>query len=190
MGFWGIPVDVVAVPTNPIDSDVSTVDTIQKMRWLARKSSSNPKVVQAVEECITRLHSGYSRRDLVRSIYWWIRTHVTFCEDEEILAQVLGYQDVNRELLVSPPVLLSMPRPMGDCDDFSTLCAAMLGCVSVPVKFIVIACDKEDHNRFSHVYCAAYLEDEQQWIPFDASHGKQLGWEYQGEVYRRVEWLV
>ena len=190
MSFWGIPITTVATATDSSNTDVSTVDTIARMRGIARMSSSDSRVVGAVQECLDTLPRLHSQRELMRVIYLWIRGHVTFEEDESILSQVLGYQDVQHELLISPPVLLSMPSPMGDCDDYSMLSASMLLCASIPVMFVVIACDENQPWRFSHVYCKAFDKEMGTWIPFDASHGKLLGWQYQGPVFRRAEWYV
>jgi transglutaminase-like putative cysteine protease len=187
MGFWGTPVTVTATATNPIDSDVSTMDTLHKMIVLARQCASDSKIVAGVGECLKR---GQTKHDLVRNIYHWVQRHVKFVEDEETLAHVLGYQDVAQELLIAPSVLLAMPVPMGDCDDFSMLTASMLLCAGIQCRYVVIAIDPAIPEKFSHVYCRAYIADENRWLAMDCSHGRMLGWEYQGEVYRRFECAI
>jgi hypothetical protein len=188
MGFWGIPISVQAVPTNPIDTDISTVDTIQQMIAIARVSSHSPRVVSVVDALQHSLPNKPSNLDLVRAIFWWIKNHVKFVSDESILGAELGYEDVNQELLIPADTLLAMAQPMGDCDDFSMLVASFMLCISVPVWFVAVAVDRDQPWRFSHVYCRVRVDGVS--IPFDASHGKQLGWETKSNVFRRMEWLV
>jgi transglutaminase-like putative cysteine protease len=190
MGFWGIPVSISSVATNPVDTDVSTVDTIHKMIAIARTSSSDSSVVHEVNTLLSNLHSNPSKREIARAIYLWIKSHVKFEEDEKILASQLGYEDVHQELLISPPVLLSMPKRMGDCDDFSMLAASMLLAAQIPCGFVTIAVDKNEPNRFSHVFVKCYLTDEGNAVNFDCSHGTHLGWMYKGPIYRYLEWKI
>ena len=52
----------------------------------------------------------------------------------------------------------------GDCDDISTLHAALLTALGVPVRFVAIRSIKEDPN-FDHVYIEA--NDGNEWIMYD-----------------------
>ena len=188
MGFWGIPITVNAVPTNPINTDISTRDTVQQMIAIARISSHSPQVASVVDSLLRSLPKNPATLDLVRAIFWWIKNHISFVEDEEILGQQLGYKDVNQELLIPPDTLLSMPTPMGDCDDFAMLAASFMLACSVPVWFVTVAVDPEQPGRFSHIYCKVMVDNSP--IAFDASHGAMLGWETKQNVFRRMEWLV
>jgi hypothetical protein len=188
VGFWGVPIAVQSRPTDPINTDVSTVDTIQQMMALARVSSHSSKITSIVDSLIRNLPKKPSQLDLVRAIYWWIKNHIAFKQDEEILGEHLGYQDVNQELLIAPDLLLSMPNPTGDCDDFSVLAASFMLACKIPVWFVAVAVDQEQPKRYSHVYCKVLADGE--IIPFDASHGTTLGWETKQRVFRRMEWLV
>lgn len=188
-GFWGPPAIIQAVPTNPIDTDVSTVATVQQMCVLARHASHGTHVISVLNKDIIK-SPRVSKRDVCRRIFWWIKQHIHFVEDETLLAYVLGYRDVHQELLIAPDRMLEMPHPMGDCDDFAMLTAAMALACGMAAKFTAIAVDEVEPFRFSHVYCSAYLSDEGEWIAMDTSHGKQLGWEYRGVIFRKAEWLV
>jgi hypothetical protein len=188
MGFWGIPISVQAVPTNPIDTDISTVDTIHQMIAIAKVSSHSPAIIHVVDSLLYNLPKNPSNLDLVRAIFWWIKNHVKFVSDESILGSELGYKDLNQELLIPADTLLHMTQPMGDCDDFSMLVASFMLCIGVPVWYVAVAVDQEQPWRFSHVYCKVLVDGES--IPFDASHGKQLGWETKNQVFRRMEWVV
>jgi transglutaminase-like putative cysteine protease len=158
---------------------------------LARSSASTPLISSIINSLLVSLPSHPSKRDLARAIWWWVKKHVTFCNDEEILANELGYEkDPMQELLIPPATLLAMPKPMGDCDDFSILTASLLKCAQIPCWFVSIAVDEETPERFSHVFVKCYLEDERQFMTMDVSHGGIPGWETQREVYRRAEWFI
>ena len=189
MSFWGQPVSLSVSQTNPFDNDSSTVETIHQMIAIAKVSSQTPLIASIVDSCIRSLHnSNPQKRDLVRAIFWWIKSHVRFCEDEKTLGEQLGYSDVNQELLIPPVTLLNMPQPMGDCDDFSMLVASLMLAAKVPVWFVTVAVDPSEPFKWSHVYCMVNINEVM--TPLDASHGKNVGWETQREVYRRQEWYV
>jgi hypothetical protein len=191
VGFWGLPIRLDIRPTDPINTDVSTVETIHQMIAIARLSATLPVIHSVVDSCLKTISSNPSKRDLARAIWWFVKKTVTFCQDEDILANEMGYEnDPNQELLIPPMTLLAMPVPMGDCDDFSTLMASILKCAQIPCWFVTIAVDEMEPERFSHVFVKCYLEDEGQFMSMDASHGNVPGWETQRQVYRRMEWLV
>jgi transglutaminase-like putative cysteine protease len=122
--------------------------------------------------------------ETVRAIYWYVKRHLTFCSDESLLAAQFGLGP-DKELLISPLVLLQMPTPMGDCDDYSLLLASLLKALLVPVKFVSVAVDEAEPWRFSHVYVKAMVDGG--WLALDASHGSYPGWEYGGKVFKQVE---
>lgn len=190
MGFWGIPVHIQSQASNPQDTDVSTAQTIHQMIALAKSSSTSPQIASIVNQCIASANSK-SHRDLVRAIFWWIKSHIQFVEDETIMAGVLGVDPahLDQELLIEPWVLVSMPQPMGDCDDFSTLLAACLVAAHLPCWFVTIACDPELPFKFGHVYVKVYLPDEGVTQYLDCSHGPIPGWE-QDKYFRKAEWRI
>jgi transglutaminase-like putative cysteine protease len=191
VGFWGLPIRLDVRPTDPQNTDTSTVDTIHQMIALAKASANTPVVNSVVNSCIQSLPKTYSNRDLARAIWWWVKRKVTFVTDEEILARHLGYEkDPFQELLIPPVTLLSMPTPMGDCDDFSLLVASLLTCAHIPCWYVAIAVDEDEPSRFSHVFVVCYLSDEDQRMTMDCSHGTVPGWETKRYVYRRMEWQV
>jgi transglutaminase-like putative cysteine protease len=124
---------------------------------------------------------------LIRAIFWYVKRKIRFRLDEDIVYNELGEQDWNQELLIDPGLMLSMPNPEGDCDDFSLLCASMLCAAHIKCTYVTIAADPEMPQRFSHIYVAAYVKSCR--VPMDCSHGNLLGWET-GKVYRKVEWDV
>ena len=190
-GFWGLPIRLDVRPTDPLNSDISTVDAIHQMIAIAKSSATTPLINSVVDTCLRSLSNNPSKRELARAIWWFVKQHITFCQDEEILAKVLGYEkDPNQELLIPPVTLLNMPTPMGDCDDYSMLVASLLVCAKIPCWFVTIAVDDMEPWRFSHVYVKCWLDDEGKFMVMDCSHGIVPGWETSRQQFRRMEWLV
>jgi hypothetical protein len=109
------------------------------------------------------------------SVWWYVKHRMKFVQDEKLLGSMLG-EPPQRELMISPAILLRMKEPQGDCDDFTMLVCALLKCLNVPFEIVTIAADPTAPERWSHVYAVALVEDGQR-IPIDASHGKFPGWE-------------
>ena len=189
-GFFGRPIQLDGRATDPFNSDTSTADTLRQMIGIANVSAKDPLIASVVDSCLVNLSSHPSKRSIARAIWWWVKNHVTFIEDEEIVAKELGFQDPNQELLIPPITLLHMPQPTGDCDDFSLLTASLLKCAHIPCWFVAIAVDEVERFRFSHVYVRCYLDDEQTYMAMDTSHGSVPGWETSRRTFRKIEWAV
>lgn len=193
-GVWGSPVAVLSHRTNRYDSDVSTAATIADMRRLARTYSHHPTVVAAVSSALSKRAVTSGHRDIAQALFYWVRGTVRFVEDETLLYQQLGVsaEDLDKELLIVPPVLLAMPVPMGDCDDFSVLLASMLLCAGLRPFFVTVAADATDPQKFSHVYVAAELADEGTHFCLDAGNrlpSVPAGWE-SSKVTRKAVWSI
>lgn len=191
---WGHPVVVRAERTDPWNSDVSTGDTVASMQRLAHEYAMDPVVAQATAAALCWLRADASDRDMAGAIFWWVRRHVTFVQDEQLMYEQLGVapQNLDKELLIPPPVLLRMPVPMGDCDDFSLLIASMALAIGLRPYFVTVAADAQDPQKFSHIYVAVWLEDEQAYLPLDAGNRLEHvppGWEA-GKVSRKAIWRV
>jgi len=190
--FGGLPVLTDSVPTNPRNSDQSVRDTIAKMVSIARASSHSDLVKAAVQDAVRGLNGNSTDEEIAKEIFYWVKAHVKFVEDETINALALGmdeYSAMDTELLITPEALLSMPQPMGDCDDFSTLTAAMLLVLDFNCAFVTIAADKSDPTMLSHVYVKVWLADENKGMYLDCSHGPFPGWET-SEYTRKIEWAI
>lgn len=187
--FGGIPSSFESVVTNPNSSDVSTTDTIALMTRYARDHVDSHQVQEAVHRATSFLPAKAPPAEVVQSIYDWVKNNVRFITDEEVLMAVFG-KGPDAELVLTPPRLLTMPVPMGDCDCISTLLASMLiaSGADVGVSFTTVAVDDKEPDRFSHVYVIATLPCGQE-IPLDASHGPEMGWEVNG-IYRKQVYEV
>ncbi len=161
-------------PRPPGDNDeANTAQTIARMAQYAREDSQNPIVRRAAYEAIG---SERNERSQAEAVHGWIRAHVRFIEDAE-LAQGVSSDPHQAEVLIRPVDLLTMPRPEGDCDDFSMLCAAMLRALGIRAWFKTVAAAVEDPEHYSHVYVVADVPGGP--LPLDCSHGAYPGWEVQ-----------
>jgi hypothetical protein len=116
------------------------------------------------------------------AVWRYVRDRVRFVRDEELVAsagsQLMGTDEVPVIEVLVRPVDMSgggVARRLGDCDDFSMWAASILVALGVPCSFVVMAGDRRDADRFSHVYVAAYENGER--VAIDASHGTVAGWE-------------
>lgn len=198
IGF-GVPYTLVRQSTTPWDNDRSTADTIALMRSLAVSGSRSPTIQAIANECLQQ-SQGFQHEDLrglCRCVYLWVKSHVTFAEDEAVANSRLGisYEEMNTpdgaiDMVIAPEVLVTMLNPMGDCDCFSTLLASIFIVLQIKCWFVSIKVDPNEPNRWSHVYVCVFLPDEQTMVPVDASHGNYLGWEQTDGVFERKLWDI
>ena len=172
------PAAAVRIAREPAGSgtDEQTARTVARMVALARGSggAAAPAVQRATADALRSLPTAAAAADRAAAIFWWVKGHVRFREDPP-----------DDEMLIEPALLLAMPQPQGDCDDFSTLTAAMLTVAGIPWEFVTVAADRSDPHRFSHVYVRALG-----YLALDTSHGARPGWEAEqdGGVTRKVVW--
>lgn len=189
---WGQSVSVQSTRTNPWNNDVSTRDTIRIMGSLARQYAGDPHVIAATAQALSA--GARTHRQIASAIFYWVRRNVRFVEDEQLMYQEFGIQPqyLDKELLIIPPLLLSMPEPMGDCDDFSLLLASMLLCAGLKPYWVTVAADKNDLRKFSHIYVCVSLQDEGTHMCLDAGNRLQMvppGWE-ENKVTRKAIWPI
>jgi transglutaminase-like putative cysteine protease len=194
-GAFGRPVTIQRKVTNRWNSDVSTVDTIRILRRLARQYATDPYVEYAVAEATSRLGANVSDRQIACALFYWVRQTVSFVEDETLLYEELGVapENLDKELLIVPPLLLQMPQPMGDCDDFSLLLAAMALAADLRAYYITVAADASDPQKFSHIYVCVELADEGSHLCLDAGNRYQAvppGWEECTHIHRKAIWRI
>lgn len=85
------------------------------------------------------------------------------------------------ETLATPVITLA--TKIGDCDDQTTLLAALLESVGYPTRFVIAAYHYPD--EFEHVYMQACVAGE--WLAMDATEQCALGWEPPGAVTLQIE---
>lgn len=165
----------------PADDDAAVFQTLDAINAIAQRTAREPEVLAAAAYATDDLPAGCSRRETCEAVWAWVRRHVRFVQDESLFAGA-------REVLVEPPLLLTMQDPRGDCDDFTMLLLAMLQSLCIPARAIVIGADPEQPTRFSHVCAEAVLEDGSR-MTLDASHGPYAGWEAPLRT-RRLPWTL
>lgn len=173
--------------TDPTDTDLSTAHTVALMANHARDAAGSSIVLDARDEILEHLHEGSSEGELLEATFHWIKERVQFVQDESLVKRLFGI-DSGKELLITPERLLTMPHPMGDCDDFSTLCCSLLLSMGIQCDFVTIAAQRDTPDKFSHVYCVATLPSGEK-VNLDTSHGKAVGWEAPN-IYRKQIWNV
>jgi hypothetical protein len=173
-------------PTHPLNSDISTSDTIQLMYQHSQSDINHELIREAIQEIKDNANNEEDESELVERVFDYVKEKVQFVEDETILNELFGI-DRGVELLIKPARLLSMPRPMGDCDDFSMLSHSLLSGLGIQSNFVTVAADKNNPKKWSHVYLVAKLKDGRE-IPIDTSHGKYVGWEAPN-ITRKDVWV-
>ena len=167
------------------DSELSTEQTVRKMCELIREGAAHP-LIRSIAERLGRWADG-SGVKVCWDAFWFCKHHVRFAVDETAVLALFGEQN-QVDFLMSPPVLLAMRRPAGDCDDFTMLCCALLECRGIPWEIVTIACDRAEPGRWSHVYCRAILPDGRR-LALDPTNGRYPGWEVPAvDVFRRQFW--
>lgn len=171
--------------TDPNNSDKSVSDTIGMMGVHANNATASPQIANALTQA--RINEKDSEDSIISKVFSFIKRKVKFVEDESQLSYLFSIPN-SKELLITPPVLLTMNNPRGDCDDFSMLACSMLMACGIKCDFKTIAADENLPEQFTHVYCQVTTSDGRK-IPFDASHGKEVGWET-NKRFREMVWPI
>ncbi len=169
--FSGLPVRIAAAK-RPDDDEAATAQTIVLMSAYAAEDSRHPWIRAAALDATGQ---ATDQRAQLAAIHRWIRGRVRFVEDSELSRPFSSTPDAD-EVLVRPADLLAMPRPAGDCDDFSMLTAAMLLTLGIRPEYVTIAADPKAPHLYTHVYVVAHLADGTA-VAMDTSHGSAPGWQ-------------
>jgi transglutaminase-like putative cysteine protease len=152
--------DFVAPYTVPVpDGDAGIAATIREMEKLVygAKGVKSWAVRQAAIEAVRGVERGQHEID---SVFHWVRDHIEFRGEYS-------------ETLQSPEATLRLGA--GDCDDQSTLQAALLASLGYRTRFRTVAM-RDDPEEYSHVYLEVL--DAGHWTPLDTTvQGSYPGWE-------------
>lgn len=148
--------------------DAGVDKTIEEMRRMARADASSAEVRQLV---------GRFRDDdwgFLQDAFRYVVKTVPYISDP-----------AGEEFVVAPRHLIAKRWVGGDCDDMSTLLAALLIATGRKVWFKTIEW-KPDVSGFTHVYLLGEVPSAQLAIPLDAVKGPTgFGWEKR--PYRRAK---
>lgn len=178
---WTGPVQL-SLAALPGESDEQTAATVAAMRRLAIEDSRSPQI----RDLAGRLPFA-SGRDYANAVYAHVRRLVRFRRDDAAARELPRGADVI-EVLIRPVDLVRMREPVGDCDDFAMLAAALLLARGVACSFATVAADTGDCSRYSHVYVVAHTDAGD--VAIDASHGPYAGWEAPDVCGKRRLWRV
>jgi transglutaminase-like putative cysteine protease len=149
------------------DGSRGTQQTLNIMRALAVNGSKSVPVREAALAVIKQ--AAIAPRDYlgeIRSLFLFVRDKIRYTRDV-----------VDVETLQTPDYTLRMG--VGDCDDKSTLLAAMLRSIGHPatLEFRAIGTGAPDPSIFRHVYVVANYMGQR--IPLDPTNQtKGPGWEF------------
>lgn len=122
---------------------------------LMRRFIHDYKKASQVRETALTLISGVRQKDWVgevRAIFNWVRDHIRYT------------RDINGVETLQTP-LATMELGAGDCDDKTTLLAALLESIGHPTR--LVAAGYQAPRRYSHVYLETRLGAR--WVPLDAT---------------------
>lgn len=135
-----------------------TTQTLHLMRKLANQFKRDPYI----REVTLSLIAGLQPKDWIgeiRTVFEYVRDRIRYARDIH-----------GAETLQTPPVTLDLEA--GDCDDKSTLLAAMLGSIGHPTRFVAVGYERP--GAYSHVYVET--RHGSRWIAMDATVKQPLGW--------------
>ena len=96
------------------------------------------------------------------AIFQWVKQNVEFRGEVD-------------ELIQSPVKTIKLKA--GDCDDHSTLLAALLMSVGFKARFKTVASDRSQPQQFTHVYVEVFIPGKG-WVPADTTvKTSVLGWQ-------------
>lgn len=141
--------------------DPAIFKTIKHMQRLAfgPEGVGHPQVRIAAIEAV---RGAIKNVDEIDHVLAWVKRNIEF-------------RGEHAETLQSPVVTLQLAA--GDCDDHSTLVAAMLSSIGYKTAFRTVATSPND-PQFSHVYAVVRDKRSPRWIAIDTTVGQSYaGWE-------------
>ena len=143
--------------------------TIAKMRQLVQQSRVNAAIRQAATNAIF-LTPEKDQFSEVEAVFNYVRDHIRYTRDV-----------LDVETLSTPEITLA--TRLGDCDDQSTLLAALLESVGYQTRFVIEGYQAPGH--FDHVYLQCLVNGE--WIAMDATESHCMGWSPANVVTQAIE---
>lgn len=145
-----------------------TRTTLQLMRNFVHLYKSDPSVRGLALELVRSLPPK-DRLNEIRVLFEYVRDNIRYVHD------IAGI-----ETLQTPPATIELEA--GDCDDKSTLLAALLASIGYRSRFIAVG--YRGAGDYQHVYVEA--DHDGTWIPLDATMARPFGWRPRDAVARMV----
>lgn len=132
--------------------------TLAAMRQMVNHCKTDPQIRQAATSTVF-LTPEKDEIAEVRAVFEFVRDRIRYVKD------IYGV-----ETLSTPDKTLE--GMIGDCDDQTTLLAAMLEAIGYPTRFVIAGYSGRD---FEHVYLQVWIQGH--WISLDPTEHHPLGWE-------------
>lgn len=132
--------------------------TLQYMR----KFANDAKVMPEIRALAHKIVENVSQKDAVgevEAIQRWVKSNIRYTFD------IAGIETLQR-----PDVTIDIGH--GDCDDQSTLVAALGEAVGYQARFVAIGSGSE----YEHVFCELYLPGFG-WVSVETTEPVDIGWE-------------
>lgn len=147
-----------------------TVETMAKCA-MGKYGARSPKIRALAIDIVNR--AGVVNKDykgMAIACYRWVRDNIRYVKDP-----------IGQEAVCNPEYLLEVGG--GDCDDLSTLVAALCGSLGIQTRFKVIAVGS---RQFGHVYLEAEGQPGE-WISLDPiMREHDAGWEAPSPTRKKV----
>lgn len=131
--------------------------TLALMSRLVKRSKKSWPVRELAQRLVRELgQKNYIAE--VKALHAYVRDHIRYLKD------VRGV-----ETLHTPEKIIELGQ--GDCDDKSTLLAALLESIGHPTRFVAIG---STPGRYSHVYVEAQIGPK--WIALETTERVPVGW--------------
>jgi hypothetical protein len=154
-----------------------TRQSIGVMFRLSNRDAHSPQLRAAAIAVIGDLGSQPGDKEVADAIFGYVQRTVTYEHEDEMQTPFADFaRFLYDQTLIAPAALVSMPRPSGDCVDFSMLAAALCRLFGIPAAYKTIAADP-DSRAYSHVYVVAQIAPGQ-FYPLDCSNGPAPGFEF------------
>jgi len=146
-----------------------TLKTLKLMGKLAARYKSAPAIYQLSRDLVRHLPPKDERSE-INALYQFVRDRIRYVKD---VKHVETLQTPNQTLKIG----------QGDCDDKSTLLAALALSIGYAVKFVVVG----EGGNFYHVFPEILIYGE--WVPADACEPLPLG-HLKKQLPERGEYLL
>jgi transglutaminase-like putative cysteine protease len=145
--------------------DGATKATLRVMRDFVKESVRNPdQIVRKKAESLVLYLPARQWFQEIKACHEFVRDQIRYLRDP-----------VDLERVATPEITLEMLQ--GDCDDKSTLLAALLHSIGHPVRFVAVGMNGEP---FSHVLVETKIRntgnDKRDWMPLETILPKPAGW--------------
>lgn len=138
-----------------------TLDTIHRMKQLARAGAPRPSVRELAVSLVTGTRTDAEQQaGLIRA---WLERHVSFLRDP-----------LGTEALHSPELMLEQVNQRGrtdvDCDDVAILAAALGLSIGLPARFVLLG---KERRAFEHVFTELQDPRTGEWFELDTTRPDQ-----------------